>query len=268
MLDTPPARQLALAERTGYDTVGLRLLPAAPATPAYPVHTDRRALADLAARLRDSPVGVFDIEIVRIAPDFRAEEYRSFFEAGNALGARAALVAGDDPDSSRLADSYAALAVLAAEHDMVASLEFMPWTCVPDARAAVEIVAQAERPSVLVDALHAARSATTLADIAALPRGWLHYAQLCDGTVPAPADDAGLIHDARSYRLAPGEGGIDLAAMWSRLPAGLPVSVELPNEPQRREMGTEAWLRHLAERARAVLAAASAHRDAGIGSDS
>jgi sugar phosphate isomerase/epimerase len=263
VLDTPPAQQIGLAERCGFDTVGFRLLPAAPSTTAYPLHTDPQALAEVAARLADSPVTLFDIEIVRIGADFALEQHRALLETGSALGARAVLTAGDDPDRSRLTESYAAFAALAAEHDMVASLEFMPWTTVPDVRAAADIVSQAgPGASLLVDALHAARSATTLAELAALPPEWLHYGQLCDGTVPAPVDVAGLIHDAREFRLPPGEGGIDLAGIWAALPAELPVSVELPNEPQRRRMGTEPWLRHLADRSRTILAAAADTRTA------
>lgn len=37
-----------------------------------------------------------------------------------------------------------------------------------------------------IDALHVSRSAGTLGEVAALPRAWLHYAQLRDGLVPGP----------------------------------------------------------------------------------
>ena len=132
----------------------------------------------------------------------------------------------------------------------------MPWTAVPDAKAAVEIVAQADGParSVLVDALHVGRSTTTLEDLAAIPREWLHYAQMCDGSAPAPTDDAELIRHAREERLVPGTGGIDIPGIWSTLPAGLPVSIELPNEPLRRAVGTDAWLDRLVAATREVLA--------------
>ncbi len=207
-------------------------------------------------RLDDSPVEVFDLEIIRLAADFDPTDYVPLLEAGAQLGAKAVLVGGDDRDRARLTDSYARLAELCANYGIVASLEFMPWTAVPDARAAIEIVSAADGParSVLVDALHTDRSATTLEDLASIPREWLHYAQMCDGSTPAPTGDAELIRQAREERLVPGTGGIALADIWSTLPAGLPVSIELPNEPLRQAVGTDAWLERLVEATREVLA--------------
>ncbi|WP_009474539.1 sugar phosphate isomerase/epimerase [Rhodococcus sp. JVH1] len=256
VLDTAPLQQVDLAEKHGFDTIGIRLLPAAPGTTAYPLHEDDAALDALIRRLDDSPIEVFDLEIIRLGADFDPKSYVPLLEAGARLGAKAVLVGGDDRDRARLADSYARLAELCAQYGIVASLEFMPWTAVPDATTAVEIVAQADGParSVLVDGLHVGRSSTTLDDLAAIPREWLHYAQMCDGSVPAPPDDAELIRQAREERLVPGTGGIPLADIWSTLPAGLPVSIELPNEPFRRAVGTDAWLARLVAATREVLA--------------
>lgn len=260
VLDTAPIEQIALAEKHGFDTVGFRLLPAAPGTTAYPLHEDRAALREVRERLADSPVDLFDVEIIRLDEGFDVADHRRFLEASAELGARAVLVGGDDRDPARLTASYAILAEACAEHGLVASLEFMPWTAVPDARTALEIVSQAEGRgrSVLIDTLHVARSTTTLEDLRAIPREWIHYAQLCDGNVPTPASDAELIHDAREARLVPGEGGIDLPAIWSTLSTDTPVSIELPNEPLRRAVGTDAWLDRLVASARHTVAASSA----------
>jgi sugar phosphate isomerase/epimerase len=256
VLDSAPLEQVALAEKHGFDTIGVRLLPASPGTTAYPLHENQADLDELARRLADSSVTVFDLEIVRLGEDFRSSEYERFVAAGARLGAKAVLVGGDDHDRSRLTDSYAQFAALCADYSMVASLEFMPWTAVPDARAALDVVSQADGPgrSILIDALHVDRSATTLAELAEIPRDWLHYAQLCDGSVPAPTETAELIRHAREERLVPGSGGIDLDGIWAKLPGDLPVSIELPNEPLRQEVGTDAWLDSLVSAARELLA--------------
>lgn len=197
---------------------------------------------------------VFDVEIVRIDAEFDVRSFEPLLEAAATLGARALLVAGDDEELSRLTANYVALAATASPFGLVASLEFMPWTAVPHARAAAGIVSQADGParSVLIDTLHAARSATTLDDLRNIPSDWIHYIQLCDATTPAPTNDEDLIRDAREHRLAPGEGGLDLADLLSTVPLGTPISVELPNETQRRRVGTERWLTRLASTARAV----------------
>jgi sugar phosphate isomerase/epimerase len=131
----------------------------------------------------------------------------------------------------------------------------MPWTRVPDAQSALRIITRAAQPNagVLVDALHVARSATSLADIAAIPRERLHYAQICDapGDIPATAD--GLIHTARRERLLPGEGGIDLAGLFATLPRELPISIEIPNDKRAAALGAEEWARQALAASKAVL---------------
>jgi len=106
---------------------------------------------------------------------------------------------------------------------------------------------------VLVDALHAARSGTTLDDIAAIPRGQLHYAQICDAPLGGPFTLEELLHTARQQRLLPGEGGIDLVRLFARLPDELPVSVEIPHHLRVPALGVEEWARQALAASRAVL---------------
>ena len=96
-LDLPPAQAIAVAARTGYQFVGLRLLPAAPGGMAYPLMDDPRGRAETLAAIRNTGVGVFDLELIRLDPTFRASDYLSFFEVGAELGAKAILVAGMMP---------------------------------------------------------------------------------------------------------------------------------------------------------------------------
>ena len=127
---------------------------------------------------------------------------------------------------------------------MTADLEFMPWTAVPDARAACRVIEQAGRPAnagVLVDALHVGRSHTTLEDLRAIPRAWLHYAQICDGEAGTAFSTEQLIHTARCERLLPGEGTIDLQGLFGALPSDLPVSVEVIHLERERQADPLRW---------------------------
>jgi len=240
----PPAA-LRLARKTGYQAVGVRIAPAAPGGDFSPLIDNPALLAETLAAIGETGVPVFDVEIVRIGAGYRREQFLPFLETAGRLGARAILVAGDDRDETRLIQSYAAFCEDAAAHGLTADLEFMPWTAVPDAKAAMRIVAAAAQPAgrILVDALHVARSATSPADIAAIPRGWLSYVQLCDAPAQIPATTEGLIHTARCARLLPGDGGIDLAGLLEQLPADLPISLEIPNHERLRELGHEEWAR-------------------------
>jgi sugar phosphate isomerase/epimerase len=80
-----------------------------------------------------------------------------------------------------------------------------------------------------------------LADIAAIPRELLHYAQMCDATAGVNFTTEELIHTARQERLLPGEGNIDVAGLFACLPQDLPVSVEIVNLERSTPMGDKAW---------------------------
>ncbi len=257
-----PAQMLRLAARTGCAAAGIRLLPTAPGGIHYPLMTDAAGLREALAVMRDTGVKVLDLEVVRLDAAFDPARFEPFLACGAELGAAHVLVAGDDPDESRLTASYASFCEAAARHGLSADLEFMPWTAVPSLDVAQRIVTAVDQPNaaVLVDALHVARSPSRLQDLAGWPRQRLHYAQICDGRVPGPTAVADLIHDARCERLLPGEGGIDLVELFSRLPADLPISIEVPSESRAPAMGHEAWARLAIEATDRVLALADARR--------
>ena len=251
-----PPDALTLARKLGYQMIGVRIAPAAPGGDFSPLADDPLLLRETLARIKDTGVTIYDVEIARLGAEFHIEQFRGFLDIAGKLGARAILVAGDDKDEERLIQSYAAFCDAAAGHGLTADLEFMPWTAVPDAKSALRIVTRADRPNgrVLVDALHAARSTTTLADIAAIPATRLGYAQLCDAPGEIPATHEGLIHTARCARLLPGEGGIDLIGILRRLPADLPLSLEIPNDERLPAAGPEAWARQALAAAKSVVA--------------
>lgn len=254
-LSLDPPNIVGLAAKTGYRYAGIRLLPAAPGGIAYPLMDEPALMKETLARMSDTGIGIFDLEIIRLDEAFDVETFIPFFETGARLGAKAILVAGDDADEARLTASYAALCQAARPFALSADLEFMPWTKVPDASTALRIVKAADQPNggVLVDALHFGRSSSSLADVAAIPRHWLHYAQICDAPGGMPDTVAEMIHAARCERLLPGEGGIDLAGLFATLPADLPVSVEIPSDTRMPALGPEEWARQALAAAKAVL---------------
>lgn len=227
-----PAEAIRIAAQTGYQFVGLRLWPNAPGAPQQHLINEPAALREVMALQRDTGVGVFDLEIIRLDESFDPHTWDALYDMGAHLKARAILVAGDDPNEQRLSDNYARLCEVMTPYGMTADLEFMPWTAVKDARAALRIIRNAGMPAnagILVDALHVARSGTTLDDLRAIPRQLLHYAQLCDAISGTHFSTEDMIHTARCARWLPGEGDIDLQGLMACLPADLPVSVEVVN---------------------------------------
>ncbi|MFK4524056.1 sugar phosphate isomerase/epimerase [Bradyrhizobium japonicum] len=254
-----PPDALELAGKLGYQAIGVRIAPAAPGGDFSPLTTDQAMLRDTIRRIGDTGVSVFDVEIARLGADFKSERFAAFLDTAGRLKARAILVAGDDPDEARLTDSFAKFCRAAAPYGLTADLEFMPWTAVKNANAALRIVTNAAEPNgrVLVDALHAARSATTLGDIANLARHLLSYAQLCDAPAGVPATHEELIHTARCARLLPGDGGTDLRGLVRALPDDLPLSLEIPNDEWLPRLGAEEWGRRALAAARRIVAEAS-----------
>ena len=239
-----PAESIRVAAQTGYQYVGLRLWPNAPGAPQQHLLGQSAALREALAAQRDTGVGVFDLEIIRINEQFNPHTWDALYDVGAQLQAKAILVAGDDPDEARLTANYARLCEVMEPYGMTADLEFMPWTEVKDAKAALRIVQNAGMPAnagILVDALHFGRSTTTLDDIRAIPRQLLHYAQICDAEAGLNFTTEQMIHTARCERLLPGDGSIDVQGLFAALPSDLPVSVEVVNFDREANTPPAAW---------------------------
>jgi sugar phosphate isomerase/epimerase len=240
---TPP-EAIRIAAASGYQYVGLRLWPNAPGAPQQFLLDRPAVLKATQAAMADTGVGIFDVEIIRIGESFDPHTWDPLYDACAALKAKAILVAGDDTMESRLTQNYARLCEVMALYGLTADLEFMPWTAVKDAKSALRIVQNAGTPAnagILVDALHFGRSTTTLADIRAIPRELLHYAQICDAQAGTHFTTEEMIHTARCERLLPGDGSIDVQGLFDALPADLPVSVEVVNLEREKTADPGEW---------------------------
>ena len=157
-------------------------------------------------------------------------------------------------------DRFAEYCEMADRLGLTADLEFMPWTYVPDIKAAARIVDKISSPAagILVDALHFDRSAASFEDLRKIPVERLHYWQLCDGPAERPATTEGLIHPAREERIFPGEGGLDLVGLTKEMPADITISIEVPTAELAKTADAETRARRALRGAKAVVAAASA----------
>ena len=253
---TPP-EMISAAATLGYGAVGLRLLPATPDGAVQTLIGDAAAVRETLSRMKATGIGVLDIEIIRIVPEFSVADFEPFMEIGQALGAKAILVAGDDPAEARLVDRFAAVCRAAAPFGLSCDLEFMPFTIVRNLADATRIVRAAGEPNarVLVDALHFDRSDSTIEQVRALPRDWLSYAQICDAPHIVSPTREQLLHTARVERLLPGEGDIPLGPLFQALPKDLPISIEIPNDARMAKLGPMEWARQALAATRAVVEA-------------
>lgn len=254
VLELSPPEMVEVAARAGYSHVGLRLLPATAEEHHFALLSDAALRRQTQQRLRDSGVGVLDIEILRLKPATQVVHLLQLLEVGAEFGATQLLVAGNDADETRLTDNFAQLCDLAKPFGIHPHLEFMPWTDACDLTQALRIVENAGRSNgcVLVDAFHFDRSNSQLTDLANVDPARLRYVQLCDVAGPRPADMQEILRQARSERRFPGEGDCDLQGLLQALPANIPVSLEVPTQ-RLLEQGVSAL-----QRAEMALIAAKA----------
>jgi sugar phosphate isomerase/epimerase len=252
-----PPQVIEVAARTGYDTIGLRLIGGTEITPAYPLMDDKPLMRATKAAMAATGVGVLDIEFVRITPELDVASLEPFMAAGAELGAKYVITSAFDPDLGRFTDRLAAVSDLASQYEMRVVLEFFPWTVVPDLGAAVRIVEAAERPQlgILVDTLHFNRSTSTFDELDRISPSRLPYVHVADAPVQASYTTEELLHAGRVERLPPGEGGIDIKRILSHMPQDIPVALEVPMTAVAAAEGEEAVARRVRQAAERLFTA-------------
>jgi sugar phosphate isomerase/epimerase len=216
--DAAPLELLGVAAAAGYDGVGVRLH-RSPNLPFHPVVGNAALVRAIERSLADAGLAVLDIFTFYLQPSTDVRDFVPALELGAALGARYAVIQGDDPEWARLRDNFAAFCDAAAGVGLGVAVEFMPARPLASLPLALRLAREAARPgvSMLVDPLHLARSGGAPADLVGLDPALFPYAQFSDG-IPATAE-----------RRMPGEGELPLGALLDALPAGLPLSVEVPD---------------------------------------
>ncbi|MGH6816014.1 MAG: sugar phosphate isomerase/epimerase family protein [Hyphomicrobiaceae bacterium] len=227
-LETPPADLIEFAARAGFASVGLRVSAASPGGIEYPLRTGAER-TELRRRMAATGVSVLYIELISLSETTRARGYRAMFDTGAALGASRLAVAGDSADFAVVAERLAEICDLARSYGIEVDLEFMPFRAVRSLGDAVDVVRRAGRPNahILIDALHVFRSGSSLEEVARLDPATIGTFQICDAPrVPPPPSE--LVVEARTRRLLPGQGELDLWPLIGALPADIPIGVEVP----------------------------------------
>ena len=216
--DAAPLEFLAVAADAGYDGVGIRLY-RSPNLPFHPVVGNAALERDVRRSLADGGLAVLDVFTFYLQPPTDVRDFVPALELGAAFGAKYAVIQGDDPEWSRLRDNFAAFCDAAARCGVGVAIEFMPARPLATLELALRLRREAARPavSILVDPLHLARSGGAPADLKGLDPSLFPYAQFSDGIA------------ATAERRMPGEGELPLGALLDALPAGLPLSVEVPD---------------------------------------
>lgn len=250
-IDTPPLELIEAAAKAGLASVGLRVAQASPGGVEYPLRSDAER-AEVRRRIAATGTSVLYFELISISERTRAADHRPLLETGAAIGAKRLCVAGDSPDLSLVTEKFAEICDLARPYGIEVDFEFMPFRAVRTVAEATRIVTGANRQNghVLVDALHVFRSKSPIADVAKLGSKLTGSFQICDATAEPPAD---LVAEARTNRLIPGEGGLDIWALIDAMPAETPIGVEVPLALQYPQLSPGERLALLVNRTRSYL---------------
>ena len=257
MLDLPPPETIRVAARTGYRTVGLRLIAVTDTTPGYPLMDDPAALRATKAAMADTGVGVLDIEFVKITPEIDVAGPgavpRGRRRARRPTCHHRTLRPRPRPARRPPRRHLRIWRPLRAER----RARVLPL----DRRAGsggsgcelVEATGRAEI-GILVDTLHFDRSGSRLEQLDRITAARLPFMHVCDAPVQDAYTTEDLLHAGRAERLPPGEGGIDILAILRHMPPGIPIALEVPMTSLAREIGPEAVARRVREAADRLLA--------------
>jgi len=240
---TPPLEYIDIARKAGYDGIGIRLYPS-PGMTFFPVVGDATREREVSSALAGSDLQVYEIFTCYLQPGMDFEAMKRAHEFGASLGARYALVIGDDPEWGRMVESFGTLCDNAKQFGLTCALE------APVNRRALNSLdlnlrlireAGRENAGISVDPVQFTRARHTPDMLQGLEPGLLPYAQICDSASTTPGDPLCM----------PGDGIVPLKALLDALPEGLPLGLEYHHRDDRYT--ALAWATHVLEGTRRFL---------------
>jgi len=259
ILDAPPPELIRIAARTGYDFVGLRLIPLGlPGEVAYAPHDDAVMRRDIKAAIDDTGVKVLDVELARIIEAPAPETYLPALETAAELGAKHVLSSVWMRDRYQVIERFARLCDVAKPLGLTVNLEFVSSTEWNTLEGALDIVTNCGRDNVgiMIDTLHFHRGRIPIEQLDRVPASWANFAHVCDDRPDVPATMEEARRTMREERLYPGEGAVDIAGIVGRLPQSVICAIELPHRQRLRELGPDRFARTCLERTKRYLSIA------------
>ena len=230
-LDAGPRELIDMASRLGVGSVCLFTHVPEAGTGRYPL-VDKGDVAELRDVLGEAGITVSNLEVFPLDRTGSREDLEPGLAIGAALGATRATAHLHHVSSEQEAvDRFADFATRAADHGIVAGLEFNNFSAVRDVASADRIVRSAGRGSLVLDMLHTVRGAATMSHVVRAA-DLIDYAQLCDGPADMPGDERW--REAVGERLPPGDGDFPLIDLARLLRADVTFDIEVPQSSARK----------------------------------
>jgi sugar phosphate isomerase/epimerase len=224
-----PVAQIEAAAAAGFDAVGLRFEAPRGLPLQHEVIGSRSAISGIRQACQRTGIRVLDVEVLTLHPGAPMPRFLEAIDAAAQVGARFVQIVSEDPDHQRAVDAFAELCDAAAPCGIDIAVEFMRWRSIRTLEDAMTLISDAGRQNgrLCIDTLHLSRSGGSPAAVASVPRRSIGYVQLCDARAAVPPLE-GLLQEARSDRLYPGDGALWLDELMALLPADVPLAIEVP----------------------------------------
>jgi sugar phosphate isomerase/epimerase len=217
--NSPPLEYIDAAVRAGYDGIGIRLFRSPGITYAFhPVTGNSTLMRDVKSAIASADLEVFDVLSFYLQPAMDLDSMLPALVFGAEIGAKYALVIGDDPDWSRMCDNFGRFCDAAAQVGLTAALEApVNLRTVNTLPLALQLIADTGRANAVIclDPLQYFRAGHGVDLLQGQNPRLFPYTQITDGL-------------ATGGRGALGEGAVPLRDMLDVLPGDLPLSLEWP----------------------------------------
>jgi sugar phosphate isomerase/epimerase len=192
----------------------------------------------------DSGLQVYDILTCYLQPEIDLEAMRQAHEFGAELGAKYALVIGDDDDWGRMADNFGRLCDSAGRLGLICALEApvnRRKLTTLDLNLKLITDAGRDNAAICVDPVQYHRAGHSCDLLKEVDPKLIPYAQICDA----------VSETAMQPYCMPGEGNVPLAEMLDIMPPTLPLSLEYHHRVD--SYTPEQWAKHVLEGTRQFL---------------
>ena len=238
--NSPPLEYIDAAVQAGYDGIGIRLFRSPGITYAFhPVTGDQPLMRQVKHAITRAGLEVLDVLSFYLQPDMDLDSMLPPLAFGAEIGARYALVIGDDPDWGRMCDNFGRFCDAAAGVGLSAALEApVNSRTVNTLPLALQLIADTGRDNAVIclDPLQYFRAGHGVDLLTGQDPRLFPYTQITDGL-------------ATGGRSAIGEGAVPLRDLLAVLPADVPLSLEWP-APAGSSYAAAEWARIALEHTR------------------
>jgi sugar phosphate isomerase/epimerase len=230
-INADPLETIDVAAAAGFRSVSIRVAGRRKSDPFRQILGNVSALKELRQRLDDTGLRLSSMMPHQFNEETVPDDLKQYAEAALILRPDYILCNDYIPDDGVL-DMVASLLDDVASQKIKVTLEFVAYTQAKSLADSLAKIKRFGKPGleVLIDSLHLNRSGGTNAEVAAVPREQLALVQLCDAKrLTHKPTIQELMIEARTARLAPGEGELDLYGFLDALPRDVEIEYEVPH---------------------------------------